>query len=126
MDDLETKNSIKVVIVGEPGVGKTCITARFVNNMFTPDTKPTPGASYSQKTVNIDKYGMAIKFDIWDTAGQERFRSLNKIFYKDAEVAILVYDITRKSSFEEIKNFWVNQVKENATNPISKLSIYIS
>lgn len=59
---------------------------------------------------------------IWDTAGQEKYRSLTKIFYKDASVAIMVYDITRKDSFEEIKKYWVNQLNENASK---KISIYI-
>jgi Ras-related protein Rab-2A len=64
---------------------------------------------------------------IWDTAGQEKYRSLTKIFYKgirkiilDAQVAILVYDITRKTTFEEVKNFWIHQVKENANKKIRK------
>ena len=56
--------------------------------------------------------GQCIKFEIWDTAGQEKYRSLTKIFYKDAAVAILVYDITRKESYEELKNYWYNQLKE--------------
>ncbi len=56
---------------------------------------------------------------IWDTAGQERYRSITKIFYKDANVAILAYDIARKESFEEIKNYWYQQLKENAPKKIS-------
>ena len=58
---------------------------------------------------------------IWDTAGQEKYRSLTKIFYKDAGVAILVYDITRKESFDEIQNYWYNQIKDHAPKNISKL-----
>ena len=64
--------------------------------------------------------GKAIKFEIWDTAGQEQYRSLTKIFYKDAAAAILVYDITRKDSFLELKNYWYDQVKETAPKNISK------
>ena len=59
---------------------------------------------------------------IWDTAGQEKYRSLTKIFYKDASIAILVYDITRKDSFEEIKKYWVSQLNENASKKISNIS----
>ena len=57
---------------------------------------------------------------IWDTAGQEKYRSIIKIFYKDANVAILVYDISRRESFEEIKNYWYGQVKDNALKKTSK------
>ena len=72
----------------------------------------------------IPDHDKNIKFDIWDTAGQEKFRSLTKIFYKDAAVAILVYDITRKSSFEEITNYWINQLKENANKNIGTNYFY--
>eukprot|EP00340_Litonotus_pictus_P001207 CAMPEP_0170520132 /NCGR_PEP_ID=MMETSP0209-20121228/5372_1 /TAXON_ID=665100 ORGANISM="Litonotus pictus, Strain P1" /NCGR_SAMPLE_ID=MMETSP0209 /ASSEMBLY_ACC=CAM_ASM_000301 /LENGTH=165 /DNA_ID=CAMNT_0010806249 /DNA_START=120 /DNA_END=617 /DNA_ORIENTATION=+ len=62
----------------------------------------------------FDQYEKNMKFDIWDTAGQEKFRSLTKIFYKETSVAVLVYDITRKDSFEEVKNYWYNQIKEHS------------
>ena len=61
-----------------------------------------------------------MQFNIWDTAGQEKFRSLSRIFYKDASAAILVYDITNKKSFEEIKNYWVGQLREHAQENINK------
>ena len=91
----------KVVLLGESGVGKTCIISRFINNTFDDNGMSTTG-------------GKSIKFDIWDTAGQEKYRALTKIFYKDASIAILVYDITRRESFEELKNYWFNQIKDFA------------
>ncbi len=63
---------------------------------------------------------------IWDTAGQEKYRALTKIFYKDASVAILVYDITRKQSFDEIKNYWYGQLKEHAPKKLSKFYTYLN
>ena len=79
----------------------------------------TTGASYAGKTLAFDEFGgKCIKFEIWDTAGQEKYRALTKIFYKDAGVAILVYDITRKESFDEIKDYWYNQIKECAPKNI--------
>ena len=60
------------------------------------------------------------KIEIWDTAGQERYRALAKVFYKNADVCILVYDITRKSSFTELKNYWIKEIKENAKFNVSK------
>ena len=62
----------------------------------------------------------SIKFEIWDTAGQERYRALAKVFYKNAAVCVLVYDITRKTSFNELKNYWIKEIKENAQKDVSK------
>ena len=112
MDDANAR-SVKAVLLGESGVGKTCIIARFINNTFENNIMSTTGASYAGKTMAFEEFGgQCIKFEIWDTAGQEKYRSLTKIFYKDAGVAILVYDITRKESYEELKNYWYNQLKE--------------
>ena len=118
MDD-EIAKSVKAVLLGESGVGKTCIIARFKNNTFENNIMSTTGASYAGKTLSFDEFGgKCIKFEIWDTAGQEKYRALTKIFYKDAGVAILVYDITRKESFDEIKEYWYNQIKECAPKNI--------
>ena len=120
-EDDEGAQTCKVVLLGESGVGKTCIIARFINNTFEENLISTTGASYAGKTMTFDEYqGKSIKFEIWDTAGQEKYRSLTKIFYKDAAVAILVYDISRKESYEEMKNYWHNQIKEFAPKNISK------
>jgi small GTP-binding protein len=120
-DDDEQAQTCKVVLLGESGVGKTCIIARFINNTFEENLISTTGASYAGKTMTFDDYGgKSIKFEIWDTAGQEKYRSLTKIFYKDAGAAILVYDITRKDSYEEIKKYWINQIKDFAPKNISK------
>lgn len=115
-----TAISCKVVMLGESGVGKTCIINRYINNTFNPESMTTSGASYASKTMYFEKYEKNMKFDIWDTAGQEKFRSLTKIFYKETSVAILVYDITRKESFEEIKNYWYHQIKEHSPKNTSK------
>lgn len=101
----------KVIVVGDSGVGKTSIVGRYMNK-YNQSEKATIGASYSSRVVNIDGY--KISFDIWDTAGQERFRSVNTIFYKEAYICILVYDITKKDSFTNIKKYWYDTVKENS------------
>ena len=100
----------KVVIVGESGVGKTCIIERFCENTFTQATVSTIGAANASAKVTVGD--TTLDLDIWDTAGQELYRSLNKIFYKNAKIAILVYDITKKTSFEEMKNYWFEQIKK--------------
>ena len=121
-DDDEGAQTCKVVLLGESGVGKTCIIARFINNTFEENLISTTGASYAGKTMTFDEFGgKSIKFEIWDTAGQEKYRSLTKIFYKDAGAAILVYDITRKESFDELQKYWLNQIKDYAPKDISKL-----
>ena len=116
----EEEKSVKVVLLGEAGVGKTCIISRFVNNMYEDKTMSNISAAYATKTMKFDAFGgKEIKYELWDTAGQEKFRAVTRFLYKDAQVVILVYDITVKESFNEIKDYWYNQVKENCpTNTI--------
>ena len=105
--------SFKVVLVGESGVGKTSIITQFIDQTFQEDQQSTTGGTFSTKSVKCGN-NKTLKFEIWDTAGQERYRALTKMFYKDANAAVLVYDITRKDSFEEIQNYWSNQIKESS------------
>ena len=109
----------KVVLIGESGVGKTSIINRYISNTFSQVLTATPGASFTTKTVFLTDYNQSIKFEIWDTAGQEKYRALAKVFYKNAAVCILVYDILRKTSFEELKNYWVNEIKVNGNPNLS-------
>ena len=103
--------SLKIVLIGEAGVGKTSIISQFIEKSFQEDIESSVGGSFSSKTLIVDD-NQLLNLEIWDTAGQERYRSLTKMFYKEASSAVLVYDITRKDSFEQIKEFWINQVKE--------------
>ena len=109
-------DSVKVVLVGESGVGKTSIVSRFTKDSFNADEISSSSAQFISKTIKINE--QSIKFDIWDTAGQERFRALAKIFYKDAKVIILVYDIISKESFECLKKYWYKESSENSTADI--------
>ena len=104
----------KVVLLGDSGVGKTCIISRYISGTFDENSATTNGASYCSKNVNYEKLGKNLLLDIWDTAGQEKYEALTKFFYKDAAVCILVYDITRKETFDNLKNFWYSQLKENS------------
>ena len=108
----------KVVLIGESGVGKTCIISRYISGTFDSNVTSTNGASYCSKNVKYENLGKNLLLDIWDTAGQEKYKSLTKFFYKDAAVAILVYDITRKESFESIRDYWYGQVQENGSKNI--------
>ena len=110
MSDTE---SIKVVLLGESGVGKTSIISQFTTHTFDPHRETSLSAQFISKTTEFPDLGQSIKFDIWDTVGQEKYRSLAKIFYKDARVIIFVYDITTANSFQSIKDYWYNETKDN-------------
>ena len=112
---MEAQDNItcKVVLVGDTGVGKTCIIQRYVNNNYVEGGESTVASTYTYKVLNYPKLNKSISFDIWDTAGQELYRALAKNFYLNASIGILVYDIRRKSSFESIQNYWYEQLKES-------------
>mgnify|MGYP002626623513 FL=1 len=112
MDDEQRHEPIhcKIILVGDSGVGKTSIMGRYLCD-YDPNEKATIGASFKSKLEKVEGKDN-IQFEIWDTAGQERYRSVNSIFYQDAYICLLVYDITKKESFENLKNYWYNAVKE--------------
>ena len=122
MSDSEEKKAIpcKVVLIGESGVGKTSIISRYMTDKFSASLGSTPVANFTTKTVFLKDENQSIKFEIWDTAGQEKFRSLAKVFYKNAAICVLVYEITRRASFEELQKFWIEEIKANASKNISK------
>ena len=102
----------KIVLIGDSGVGKTCIISRFVSGDYNKNTNSTDGASYATKKLVLPKLKTSINLDIWDTAGQERYKSLTKFFYKDAAMIIMVYDVTLKTSFDNLKEYWYREVQE--------------
>ena len=101
---------IKVTLIGESSVGKTCIINRFCKGVFNADVESTLGANYSQK--KLEKNGQKIRLDLWDTAGQEKYRAIGRHFYKESYIVCLVYDITSKESFENLKTIWYPDLKE--------------
>jgi len=101
----------KVVLVGDSGVGKTCIIQRYVNDNFVENSESTITSSYTYKKIDYKQFNKSISFDIWDTAGQELYRALAKNFYLNASIGILVYDIRRRNSFESLKTYWHEQLK---------------
>ena len=117
MEKTNASNPYKVVLLGESGVGKTCIIAQFTSGTFDANTVTSLTAQFIRKTMEFadDK---RIIFDIWDTAGQEKYRSLAKIFYKDAKAIVLVYDITSKDSFVQMKEYWYEQIKQQGNKDV--------
>lgn len=107
-EDEDENESIKIILVGGPGVGKTSIINRFAFNKFSEDYDSTFTSNFTEIKILINK--KKILLNIWDIAGQERYRSVNKLFVKGAKIVILVYDITSKKSFEDL-NYWHNFIK---------------
>ncbi|KAF9328354.1 hypothetical protein BG006_008455 [Podila minutissima] len=104
---------VKLVLLGEAAVGKSSLVLRFVNDEFQENKEPTIGAAFlTQKCRLEDK---VIKFEIWDTAGQERFHSLAPMYYRNAQAAVIVYDVTKASSLVKAKS-WVKELQRQA-NP---------
>ena len=111
---MEETLSFKLVLIGESGVGKTSLINRYVSNTFESNMVPSPGSSFTTKTMLFKDYNKSVKFDIWDTAGQEKYRALAKVFYQNCDGCLLIYDICDKKSFEELKNYWIPEIRSNS------------
>ncbi|XP_066270320.1 uncharacterized protein [Branchiostoma lanceolatum] len=105
----------KIVVLGAQGVGKTSVVIRYVGKLFSKHVSPTIGASFFTFKMTVDDY--RVKLQLWDTAGQERFRSMAPMYYRKANAALLVYDITCRESFENIQS-WVDELKKNVEGTI--------
>ena len=116
-DDESDYIPCKVVLLGESGVGKTSIITRYVSNSFSPIVMTSTGSSFVTKKIEINE-DRKVKLQIWDTAGQEKYRALAKMFYQNASAAILVYDITTTTSFQAIKEYWADEIKNNSPEDI--------
>lgn len=102
---------MKVVLVGNSGVGKTNIMTRIIRNEFYPNIKSTIGVEFASKTITIDE--KVVRVQLWDTAGQERYHALAKPYYRGASGALVVYDVTQQDSFEGVKR-WLGLLREHA------------
>ena len=118
MLEQQKNRKCKVVLVGESNTGKTCIINQFVLGKFN-ETTATIGTPLYHKKISCQNEE-TVKLIIWDTSGQEEYRAINKIYYKDAKIVILVYDITDRKSFIEIKEYWVNEMKNLGDRDASK------
>ena len=106
----------KMLILGDSSVGKTNILKRFLHNEYDTSTKETVGVEFGSKNFTMDEKEV-VKAQIWDTAGQERYSSVTKAYYKGAKGALLVYDITKRSTFESIDN-WIIDLRTNGDKDI--------
>ncbi|CAM8967028.1 unnamed protein product [Rhodiola kirilowii] len=107
---------VKLVLLGDSGVGKSCIVLRFVRGQFDPTSKVTVGASFLSQTIALQD-STTVKFEIWDTAGQERYAALAPLYYRGAGVAVVVYDITSIDSFSKAQ-YWVKELQKHGSPDI--------
>ncbi|KAG5202834.1 hypothetical protein JEQ12_002417 [Ovis aries] len=106
----------QTILVGDSGVGKTSLLVQFDQGKFVPGSfSATVGIGFTNKVVTVD--GVRVKLQIWDTAGQERFRSVTHAYYRDAQALLLLYDITNKSSFDNIRA-WLTEIHEYAQRDV--------
>jgi len=113
MENEKNDGSIKIILLGETFVGKTSLISVYCQNIYNPDVQNTLTSLSIHKTIETSKGKFSLK--IWDTAGQERFRCLNKIYIKGSNIVIFVYDISRKSTFNEL-SFWIDYAKKYLGN----------
>lgn len=106
-------NLLKILLVGDSGVGKSSLLLRFTSDKFEANTNPTIGVDFRIKYVTVG--GKRVKLTIWDTAGQERFRTLTSSYYRGAHGVIFVYDVTRKETFESLGDIWMQEVDMYST-----------
>uniref|UniRef100_A0A0D6QXP2 Uncharacterized protein n=1 Tax=Araucaria cunninghamii TaxID=56994 RepID=A0A0D6QXP2_ARACU len=111
---------IKLLLIGDSGVGKSCLLLRFSDDSFTTSFITTIGIDFKIRTIELD--GKRIKLQIWDTAGQERFRTITTAYYRGAMGIILVYDVTDESSFNNIRN-WIRNIEQHASENVNKILV---
>ena len=110
MTNYETIPDCKVTLVGDSGVGKSSIIGRYISGIFIGDSVSSSGSNYSQKI--YEKNNKKVRLNIWDTAGQEKFRSLGRNFYKDAFIICIIFDITNKQTFDNVKEIWYPEIQK--------------
>lgn len=110
----------KVLIIGNSGVGKSCLLLRFADNIYSDNYISTIGVDFKIKKMEID--GQVVKLQIWDTAGQDRFRTITKSYYRGSNGIIVVYDITDRESFDQVTH-WMGEVDNHAAAEVCRLLV---
>ena len=101
---------LKLLLLGDSSVGKTSILLNYINNKFDESSISTVGVDYMDKIIDYNKF--KIKLQIWDTSGEEKFRTITKNFYRNADGLLVVFDLTRKETYDHVRG-WINEAKEN-------------
>ncbi|KAF9792929.1 P-loop containing nucleoside triphosphate hydrolase protein [Thelephora terrestris] len=110
----------KILLIGDSGVGKSCLLLRFAEDSYTESYLSTIGVDFKIRTIDLD--GKTIKLQIWDTAGQERFRTITAAYYRGAHGIVVVYDVTDSESFENVR-MWLKEIERYAADYVEKLLI---
>ena len=113
----------KVVVVGDTGVGKTAIVSRFTTGWLPGGRRSTVGATEKLKSIHFPGTSKKLPLQIWDIPGGDKFRTLSSIYFRDADAAILVYDMTNKESFNSLKNSWLNELAAVAPDTMLKFIV---
>ncbi|KAL6964474.1 Ras-related protein RABA2a [Sarracenia purpurea var. burkii] len=113
--DEEYDYLFKVVLIGDSGVGKSNLLSRFTRNEFCLESKSTIGVEFATRTLQVE--GRIVKAQIWDTAGQERYRAITSAYYRGALGALLVYDVTKPTTFENVSR-WLKELRDHADSNI--------
>jgi Ras-related protein Rab-8A len=111
---------IKLLLIGDSGVGKSCLLLRFCDDSWTPSFITTIGIDFKIRTIELD--GKRIKLQIWDTAGQERFRTITTAYYRGAMGILIVYDVTDEKSFNNVRT-WHAQIEQHASPGVNKILV---
>jgi len=110
----------KLLLIGDSGVGKSCLLLRFADDTYTQSYISTIGVDFKIRTIDLD--GKTVKLQIWDTAGQERFRTITSSYYRGAHGIIIVYDVTDRESFNNVKH-WIQEIEKYAADGVKKLLV---
>ena len=110
----------KLLLIGDSGVGKSCLLLRYADDAYSDSYITTIGVDFKIRTVDID--GKTVKLQIWDTAGQERFRTITSSYYRGANGIIIVYDVTDQDSFNNVKQ-WLHEIDRYANENVNKLLV---
>jgi len=111
---------VKILLLGDSGVGKSAIMLRFTEDRFTEDLMSTIGLDFKMKMIEIDN--KTVNIQIWDTAGQEKFKTITKTYYRGASGYIIVYDVTNRNSFDHVST-WVDEINDHGNNDMIKILV---